>query len=116
MLQFAATKNFQAREVAAYLLRLAQHLLIDHRSRFEFAQPVEIDHGVTFLKGRVIKTAFRQAANQGHLATFKAETQTSAGTRLLSFVTFPAGFSVTRTLSAAKSFHPMSRAGTGFEI
>src|SRR5581483_1875647 len=112
MFQFAVAKNLNPEEISANQFRLAQRLLVDCRSSFEFIQIAQIHGRVILVKGSIVESAFRQSPNQWHLSAFKSEPKTSARARLLAFVTFAARLAVAGALANAESLHAMSRAGS----
>ena len=64
----------------------------------------------------VVKAAFRHATDEGHLATFKSETDAAAATCFLTLVAFAGGLAVAAAFAAADSFYTVGCAGTGFKI
>ena len=61
------------------------------------------------MEGRVVETTLRQTPNQRHLATFKSETKTAAGARLLPLVPFAARLAVTGTFAGTEPLDAMPR-------
>ena len=101
MLQFAATKNLDPFKISTNQFEFAQCLLVNRRAALECIERVEIDDRVMFMKGGVVKSAFRQTSNQWHLPAFKPEADAAAGTRFLSLVTFAARLAVTGAFPTA---------------
>src|SRR5260370_34814476 len=68
------------------------------------------------MKRGVVETALRQTPDERHLSAFESKTNASARARLLTFMPFAAGFSVTGAFAATESLDPMTRTWTRPEI
>src|SRR5207244_12367212 len=108
MLQFSVTQNFDSSNVAAHELPLAKQFFVHNRASLEFIQVAQINDRVGRMKSSVIETALRQTPNQRHLSAFEPETNAAARPRLVTFVAFAAGFSVTRAFAATKSLNSLA--------
>ena len=64
----------------------------------------------------VVEAALGNAADQRHLAAFKADADRTAGTGGLAFAAAPAGFAVAAGFALAQPFAAVLGAGTGFKI
>src|SRR5216684_4206120 len=116
MLQLAVAKNFDSREMAAHQLRLAQQPLVYNCAGLKIAEVIKIHDRVPLVKGRVVKSTLGQSPNERHLPTFESESNAAAGACLLSFMTFAARLSVSRTFAAAEAFDAMPRTRTRPQI
>src|SRR6266576_2647630 len=112
MLQVAGPKNFDSHEMAAHQLRLAQQLLVYSCAGLKITEVIKIHDRVPLVKGGVVKSTFGQSPNERHLPTFESESNATAGARFLSFMTFAARLSVSRTFAAAEAFDAMPRTRT----
>src|SRR5205814_10392508 len=83
---------------------------------FKFIEIAQVHDRVGRMKRGVVETAFWQTPNQRHLTTFESKANAAARARLLTFVAFAAGFSVTGAFATTESFDPMTRAWTRPEI
>jgi hypothetical protein len=112
----AATKYLQSIKLTADQSFLSQQLLIDFGASVKNFQLVQINHCVPSLKSGVVKPAFRQPPDQGHLAALKAEADTSSGPSFLALVAFPACFAMPGTLAATKALDPVLRPRARLQI
>ena len=64
----------------------------------------------------VVEAAFRDAADEGHLAAFEADADRAAGPGGLAFAAAPAGLAVAAGFALSEPFAPVPGAGPGFEI
>src|SRR5437868_1362683 len=92
------------------LLRESKQFFVHNRASLEFIQVAQINDRVGRMKSGVIETTLRLTPNQRHLSAFKRETNAAARPRLLAFMAFAAGFSVTGAFAATKSLKAMPRA------
>jgi hypothetical protein len=94
MLQLAVGEDFDPDETTSDKIRIAQKLFIYDSARLKSIEVTEVHNSVMLVKRCVIKSAFRQSPNQGHLSAFKAEADAPTRARFLPFVALPAGFPV----------------------
>jgi hypothetical protein len=94
MLQFTIAEDFYPCEVSADEIRFTQHLFVYHGTRFECIELIDIYDRIVVAKRCVVKSALRQSSDQRHLSALESESDTPTGTRLLTFVAFAAGLSV----------------------
>src|ERR1700726_1736683 len=116
MFQLSVAQNFYARHIATNEFRFAQQFFIHNRARFKFIQIAQVDDCVSHVEGGVIETALGQTPDERHLTAFESKTNAPARARLLTFMAFAAGFSVTGAFAATESLDPMTRTRTRPEI
>src|SRR5207302_10921164 len=95
VLQFSVAQNFDSSNIATHELQFAQQLFVHHCAGFKFIQIAQVDDCVGRMKGSVGETALWTPTNQSHLSAFESATTAPTRARLLTFVAFAAGFSVT---------------------
>ena len=95
---------------------LSVALSINLRAIVKFVQLADVDANVSDRKSSVVKTALRDAADERHLAAFKADADAAAGTRGLAFAAATAGFAVAAGFTLAQPFPGMPGAGTRFKV
>src|ERR1051326_1455042 len=94
MFQFAVTQDFDSHEPTAHEVRFTQDFFVYEGSGLKRIEIVEVHNRIPFVKGCIVESALGQTTNQWHLPTFESQTNASTGARLLSFVTFATGLSV----------------------
>ncbi len=114
--QVAATENFDTVPGAVDETGLAQALFVDNARDGQLVEVTEIDRSVSDLESSVVETTLGQTTDEGHLAAFESETETAAGTGLLTLVSLAAGFAVAGAFTAAEPLDAMTRTGTRFGI
>ena len=93
-----------------------QSLFVHLGTIIEAIQRLDIDGDIGRTKADVVKSAFGDAANQRHLAAFKAGADGTARTRALALAAATAGFTVTTAFTATKKLGPMLGPRKGFQI
>lgn len=89
---------------------------VDGGSIFEASFEVgDIDNSNFVLETGVIETTLGKPAMQGHLATFKAGTNATAGAGLLPLVAATTGLAKAGAFTATEAFHPMLGTAVWFE-
>ena len=94
----------------------AQGGLIHPGAVLEAVEGFQVDGQVAGAVLGVVEAAFGDAANERHLAAFKANADGTAGTGGLAFAAAPAGLAVAAGFALAQTLAPMPRALPWFEI
>jgi hypothetical protein len=89
---------------------------VDARSLVELIEGFQIDRDIAGGVAGIVKAAFGDAADQGHLAAFEADADRASRAGGLAFAAAPAGLAMSAGLTLAKPFAPVLGAGPGFEI
>jgi len=100
--QIAGAKNLDPVKTSVGKPRLLESSDIDRGAVFELIQIIEVDGQVTRAVALIIETTFRNAADEGHLTTFKPDSDGAAGAGGLAFATATAGFAVTAGFTLAE--------------
>src|ERR1035437_4663570 len=114
--QFALAEDFDARPAAVGKPGGPQRWFVHPRAVVEMIEVAHVHGNVTRGVARVVEAALRNAADQRHLAAFKADAYRTARTRGLAFPAAAAGFAVAAGFALAKPLAAVLGAGAGFEI
>src|SRR5208283_2903738 len=114
--QFAVAQNFDAVPAAIGQTRRAQRRFIHARAVVKLVQIADVHAEMARREPRVIEAALGNAADEGHLAAFKADADRAARTRRLAFAATTAGFAVAAGFTLAKALGTMFRTRTRFKI
>ena len=93
-----------------------QRGFVDPGTIFKSVERLKIDGQIAGAVSSVIETAFWNAADEGHLATFKPDADGTAGTGGLAFATAAAGLAVATGLSLAEAFATVFSTRSGFQV
>ena len=97
--QFTIAKNFHAVRRAIGQTCIAKSGFIDARAIIELVEVLEINGDIAGCMAGIIETALGDAANEGHLAALKADTNRTAGAGSLAFAAATAGFAMAAGLA-----------------
>jgi hypothetical protein len=111
--EFTATQNLDSRTAAISQASGTERGGIHARAVIELIERIEIDRQIANRMASIVKAAFGNAADQGHLTTFEADADGTTGTSSLAFATASAGFAVAAGFTLAKPLATVLGAGTG---
>ena len=114
--QLASPEDFDPFEAAIGQACTAQSGCIHSGTVLEFIQRFQIHRDVSDGMPRVIESTFGDAADERHLAAFKADTDGTARASGLAFATASARFAMAAGFALAEPLAAMLGSGSGFKV
>jgi hypothetical protein len=114
--QFTLTENFDAIGAAIGQTGGPQRGFIHTRAIVKLIQFADVHRDELLREPGVIEPALGDAPDERHLTALKTDADGTARTGRLALATAPAGLAVAAGFALAKSFAPMLRTGTRFQI
>ena len=112
--QVAIAEDFDLIETSIGEARGAKSGVVHSGPIVESVQGFKIDGDIASRVAGIVEAAFRNTADEGHLAAFETNADGAAGSSGLAFAAASAGFAVTAGFALTKAFATMFGAGARF--